>query len=127
MAPDPDKINILDKKFTKRIQSIVGTMLYYSCSVYPTMLQSINEIPRVQSKPTKDTKEKAKMLLYNAATYPNEVIRYKASNMVLRVDSDVVYITMPEARIFYAVHLYLNDWPSPRPLKPTPKKTVLST
>ena len=44
MAPYPDEKNILDKKSTNRIQSIVGTMLYYARSVDPTMLQAINGI-----------------------------------------------------------------------------------
>ena len=29
MAPYPDYINLIDNKVTKRIQYIVGTMLYY--------------------------------------------------------------------------------------------------
>ena len=68
MAPDPDDRNLLDKNSTKRIQYIVGTILYYVWLVDPTMLRSINEIPRVQSKPTRDTKKKAIMLLDYIAT-----------------------------------------------------------
>ena len=30
MAQDPDERNLLDNKITKRIQSILGTMLYYA-------------------------------------------------------------------------------------------------
>ena len=56
MAPYPDGSNILYNKSTKRIQYIVGNMLYYAGSFDPTMLQAINEILRVQLKPTKDTK-----------------------------------------------------------------------
>ena len=48
MAPDPDESDLLKKKSTKRIQSIVGTMIYYARSVDPTMLRAINEISRVQ-------------------------------------------------------------------------------
>ena len=58
IEPYPDESNLLDKKATKRIMSIVGTMLYYTRSVYPTMLQAINEISRVQPRPTRDTEEK---------------------------------------------------------------------
>ena len=73
---------------TKRIQTIVGNMLYCALSVDPTMLPEINKISRVESKATSDTGKKAKMLLDYAATYLNAIIRYKASNMVLHVDSD---------------------------------------
>ena len=40
------------------------------------------------------------MLLDYAITYPNAIIHYKDSNMVLRVDSDTTYFTMTEARSF---------------------------
>ena len=52
IAPDPDKKDLLEQNTTKIIHSIVGTMIYYARSVDPTMLQSINEILRVQSRPT---------------------------------------------------------------------------
>ena len=58
------------------------------------------------------------MLIDYAATYPNEILRYKASYMVLYVDSDAAYLTMPEARSCYSGHFYLSDWPSTSPIKP---------
>ena len=48
MAPDPDDSDLLENKATKIIQYIVETMSYYDYSVYPKMLQAINEISRVQ-------------------------------------------------------------------------------
>ena len=122
MAPDPEDSNLLEKKATKIIQSTVGTILYYARSVDTTMLREINEISQVQSKPTMDTEKKSKMLLDYAATYPNAIIRYKVSNMVPYDDSDVAYLTMPEARSCYVGHLYLSDWPSPSMIKPNPKR-----
>ena len=62
------------------------------------------------------------MLLDYVATYPNTIICLKSSNMVLHMDSDAAYITMSEARICYAGHFYLSDWPSPKPMKPNPKR-----
>ena len=124
MAPDPDESNLLDKKDTRRIQSIVGTMLYYARSVDPTMLRVINEILRVQSRPTRDTEEKAIMLLDYASTCLNAILRYKASNMVLHVDSDAAYLTMPESRSCCAGRFCLSDWPSPSPIKPNPERNV---
>ena len=75
---------------------------------------------RVLSRPTQDTAEKSRILLDYAATYPNEILRYKASDVVLHVDSDAAYLTMPEARRCYSGHFYLSDWPSPSPIKPNP-------
>ena len=123
MAPYPDNSNLLDKKSTKIIHSIVGMMLYYSRSVDPTMLQAINEISRVQSKITRDTEEKTRMLLDYAATHPNSTICYKARNMVLHEDSYAAYLAMPEARSFYGA-LYLN--PTPVSIYESPHSTKIS-
>ena len=75
MEPDTYESEIIGNKSTKLIQLIVGTFLYYARSVDPKMLRDINEISRVKSKPTKDTNQKASMLLDCAATYPNTVIQ----------------------------------------------------
>ena len=121
MAPDPYKSNIIDTNSTKRIQSIVGNILYYARSVDPTILREINEIPRVQSRPIRDTEEKSRILIDYAATYLHATICYKASDMVLHMDSYAAYLTMTEARRFYAGNFYLGDWPSPSPIKTNPK------
>ena len=76
MTPDPDDRILLENKSAKKILYL-GTMLYYSLSVDPMMSLSINGISRVQSKLTKDTEKKVKMLLDYAATYPNSIICYK--------------------------------------------------
>ena len=52
----PDESDLIDKKGTNIIQSIVVTMSYYYRSVYPEIFQAINEISQFQSRPTKDTK-----------------------------------------------------------------------
>ena len=67
-------------------------------------------------------RRKARMLLDCAETYPNTIIRYKSSDMVLHVDSDAAYITMLEAISFYAGHFYLRYFPSPKPIKPNPNR-----
>ena len=60
------------------------------------------------------------MLLDYVATYPNSSLCYKASYMILHVDSEASYFTMPEAIRCYEGHFYLSDWPSPNPIKPNP-------
>ena len=87
----------IDKNSTKRIHYIVGTMLYYAQSVDPIMLQAINENLRVQSRSTRKTAERERMLLDYATMYLNTILSYKAIDMFLHVDSDATYLTMPEA------------------------------
>ena len=55
MAPDPDTTNTLDLKQTRTIQGIVGSLLYYSQSLDPTMLTALNEISAEQATPTENT------------------------------------------------------------------------
>ena len=44
MTPYTDESNLIENRGTKRIQYIVGTVLYYARSVDSKMLQAINEI-----------------------------------------------------------------------------------
>ena len=61
------------------------------------------------------------MLLDYVATYPNTVICYKASDMVLCVDSDASYLVILEQMICHAGQFYPLYWTSPRPVNPNPK------
>ena len=74
MAPDPNSSELLDQQGIKFIQTVVGIFLYYAQDLDPTMLRALNDISRVQARPTKDTMEKAKWFLDYAATYSNAII-----------------------------------------------------
>ena len=124
MAPCSNNSKLLDKKATKRKQYIAVIMIYYSRSVHPPILRAINELSRVQKRPTRDTEEKSKTLLEYAATYPNTTIRYRSRDMVLHFDLDTAYITIPEARSCYSGHLYLSNWTSPKTMKNNLKRNV---
>ena len=54
-------------------------------------------------------RKKARSLIDYAATYLNETIWYKSRDMVLHVDSEAAYLTVPEAKSCYAGHFYLSD------------------
>ena len=75
------------------------------------MLRTLNEISRIQVRPTKDTMAKAKWFLDYAATYPNAIIRYHAIKMVLHIEYGAAYLVMSEARSLYAGYYYLSNWP----------------
>ena len=49
----------LPKNDIKRLQQIVGTFLFYSCVVDPTMLTSLSSIGTEQTEGTETTKNKA--------------------------------------------------------------------
>ena len=62
------------------------------------------------------------MLLDYSATSPDAIICYKSRDMVLHVDSDAAYLTIPEEKICYAGHFYMSNWPSQSPIKPNPDR-----
>ena len=120
MVPEPYSSPLLGKKDPKFIQSVVGKLLYYTRLLDPTMLCGINEISRVQYKPTTDTLEKARILLDYASTYSSSILCSHASQMIIHVDSDSEYLVMPKSRSCYAGYFYLSDWPRYKSHKPTP-------
>ena len=93
------------------LQSIVGSLLYYSRAVDPSMLPGLNEISIHQSAPTVNTQAKVNDLLDYVATHSNAVIRFHASDMCLHVDSDAAYLVLPRAKSRLAGHFYLSSDP----------------
>ena len=74
MDPDPDSSELINQQGTKFIQTVVVIFLYYVRALDPTMLHALNDISRIQARPTKDTMEKAIWFLDYSATYPNAII-----------------------------------------------------
>jgi hypothetical protein len=113
----PDLLPVLSTADTTRIQQIVGTFLYYARAVDPTMLVALNDIGASQSKPTANTAKRIAHFLDYAATHPDSMIRYSASDMTLHIHSDASYLSAPKARSRVGGHFFLSA-ASPNPLKP---------
>ena len=77
----------------KHLQQIVGTFLFYSRAVDPTMLRALSTIATEQSQGTHNTKEKADHFLKYAASHPNATIKFFKSDMILKIHSDASYIS----------------------------------
>ncbi len=120
-APTDDVSPRLDAKGIKEVQSIVGSILYYARAIDPTMLPALNELGAQQTKATERPKTLIKQLLDYCATYPNAVIRYYASDMILFVDSDAAYLVLPGAKSRISGHFFLSDQPPPAPATPSPR------
>jgi hypothetical protein len=61
-----------------------------------------------QAAPITDTIAKTDMLMDYLHTYPNVVIHYYASDMILKITSDAAYLVQPKARSCAAVHYHLG-------------------
>ena len=121
-TPPPDSSPLLSPDKIKYVQSVVGSFLYYGRAVDPTILTALNEIGLSQSKPTVNTQLKIQQLMDYLHTYPSATLRYKASDMVLHIDSDAAYLVAPGAKSRIAGYYYLsnNYQPTSTSITPTP-------
>ena len=105
----PDSTPHLNTEDTKWVQSAVGSLLYYARALDNTILPCLNQIGTEQALPTINTKKKLLRLLDYVATYPAAQLRFYASDMVLRIDSDAAYLVLPKARSRLAGYFRLLD------------------
>eukprot|EP00978_Attheya_sp_CCMP212_P041881 scaffold245865_cov61-Attheya_sp.AAC.1 len=82
-APILPILPILDTVGLKRIQGIVGTLLYYARALDSTMLMAIGSISSAQANGTEATAKAVAHLLDYCATHPEATIKYRATDMIL--------------------------------------------
>ena len=109
--PEADTSEKLDTMGKKRIQEILGTLLYYARAVDPTLLVSVSSLARQQKEPTIKTMAAVNHLLDYCATHPNATTRFHQSDMVLHVESDASYLSETDAKSRAAGYHYLSDDP----------------
>ena len=90
--------------------------MYYGRAIDGSILPALNDISSQQAKPTVETKRKLQRLLDYIATYYDASVRFHASDMVLRVDSDAAYLVAPKARSRIAGYFYLSSLEDEPPL-----------
>jgi hypothetical protein len=103
-----DTSDALDDKDIKRVQKIVGSILYYARAVDMTALSTIAS---EQTKGTEHTLEKALQVLDYLATHPDATVRFRASDMIMNIHSDASYLTEPKARSRASGHFFLGWLP----------------
>ena len=99
----------LSPQAIKHLQQIVGTFLFYSRAVDPTMLMALSIIATEQTQGTQTTKEKAEHFLTYAASHPNASIKFYKSNMILKIHSDTSYLSECQGRSRAGGHFYLGN------------------
>jgi len=108
----PDTSPALNLANKKRVQEVLGTLLYYTRAINSTMLPAIGSIATQQTNPTKKTMEAITQLLNYCASNPNTTVRYQKSDMVLHADSDASYLSSPKGRSRAAGYFYLSKNPT---------------
>ena len=99
----------LDKEGQKYVQAVVGTLLYYSRAVDPTMLVALNAIATQQASPTERTMDRVRQLMDYASSQEEAVLTYHASDMVLAIHSDAGYLNESKSRSRAGGHFFLSS------------------
>ena len=108
-AHDPTSSPAVSAKDRTFVQQVVGTFLFYSRCVDPTMLTALNALAEEQESPTAATMKKVQQFLDYAASHQNSTIRYRASAIQLWIDSDAAYLVSAKARSLVAGYYFLSD------------------
>ena len=111
-ASPPDQTPVLNITRQRRIQSIVGSLLYYARAIDGSILPALNQISATQARPTEDTEQKNNHLLAFVKSHRNTTLRFHASDMILHIDSDAAYLVMPAAKSRIAGYYYLSSKPT---------------
>jgi len=114
-APEPDHTTALDVADCKRVQEVIGVLLYYARAVDPTMLVALGTLATQQTNGTQATMQDLTHLLNYCATHPDATIRYHASNMVLWAHSNALYLTAPKGQSRAAGYSFLSSRPTMPP------------
>ena len=100
------KINNDKKKF---IQQVTGNFLNYARAVDPTILVALSTIASIQAAPIEATMEEAKYFLDYAASHPDTILSYIASDMILAAHIDASYLAEPKASSRAGRHFFMSN------------------
>ena len=98
----------LDEKGVKRVQEVVGALLFYGRAVDNKLLVVINAIGIQQATATKATNKAVDTLLDYLATYPDDGTLYRASDMVLAARADAGFHNETKGRSRAGAHIFLS-------------------
>jgi len=111
LTEEPDTSAPLAKQDIKRVQEVCGTVLHYARAVDNAMLKALGSIASQQATGTENTMKATTQLLNYAASHPDAVAHFSASDMVLHIDSDASYLSEPKAKSCIGGYHYLSLLP----------------
>jgi len=108
-APDDDASALLSEIRKRRIQEIVGSLLYYARAVDNKLLVALSAIASRQAQATVATEQAVHLLLDYVATYPNDGIVYRVSDMILCAHANAGFLNKTNARSRAGAHIFLSE------------------
>ena len=86
----------------------MGDILYYERELDSKIIVILSSICNQQAASTEDTAAAVHQLLDYVATYPNDGIAYRDSDMILNGYSDASYLKKSKARSQSGAHILLS-------------------
>ena len=109
MVQPADTSPSLDDKGIKRFQGIIGALLYVGRSVNNRLLVTLITIGAHQEAATVETEDAIKQLLDYFATYPDDGILFRKSDMILAAHTDTGFPNKPKAHSRSGAHIFLSE------------------
>jgi hypothetical protein len=106
-----DSSPVLNDKGIKRVQKIVGSILYYVRAVDMMVLMALSAIAVEQTKAMVKTMQKCIQLLDYLASNSEAKVRYYASDMIMNIHSDASYLLETGAQIRACSHFFMGWMP----------------
>ncbi len=96
-----DKSQLASEDDKNKLQSVVGTLLYYSRAVDPSICTAVHELGSIQFNPSQNDMKKMEKLLQYVSKHRNMGIRFYASLMLLPGKISLRFILLLGCRKFY--------------------------
>ena len=100
---------LLNEKGINRIQGIVGALLYAGRTVNNKLLVALSTIGEQQAAAIEDTAAAIEQLLDYVATYPNDGILFRKSDMILAAHADAGLLNKLRARSRAGAHIFFSE------------------
>jgi hypothetical protein len=97
----------LDKAGKKFIQEVCGVFLFLARGVNGSLLPALSALASQQANPTEHTLALCKQFLDYMASQDEAALTYKASNMVLAIQSDTSYLSKLKACSRAGGHMFM--------------------
>ena len=98
LAQQDSTAPLLDKADNTKVRQVVGQFLFYAQAIGSNLLMGLNAIASKQEHATDRTAALVTHILNYCATFPDAVLTFKASDMILHIQSDASYLSEPKAK-----------------------------
>ena len=116
----------LDDKGIKRVQGIVGALIYVGISVNNKLILALSVIRSQKAAENEETSDAIEQLLDYVATYPDDDILFRKSDMILAAHADAGFLNESKSCIRVGAHIFLSE-KNPQPKLKCPMLTTAQT